>query len=94
MTKQELSQVLSEKTGLSNSESKELLKASIEAIAAHLVRGDSVIIRNFGTFATALKAERQFFNPISKALMRAPKKIAITFHAAKLLAERVSKGAN
>ncbi|GHS87092.1 hypothetical protein FACS189487_02570 [Campylobacterota bacterium] len=93
MNKQELAQTLSEKTGLPYSESKALLNASISVLTAHLVRGESVIIRNFGSFSTALKAERRFFNPISRLLMQAPKKIAITFHMAKLLAERINKKA-
>ncbi|MGE4295574.1 MAG: HU family DNA-binding protein [Campylobacterales bacterium] len=90
MNKQELVSATAERSGLKPTEAKVLLDASLQAVFSRLMRGESVTIRNFGTFSTALRKKRRFFNPFAGALMESPDKIVVTFKAAKALSDRVN----
>ncbi len=46
----ELVEQLAKRLHLSKAQAKRLLNAHLEAIARHLVAGDSVVLRGFGTF--------------------------------------------
>lgn len=50
MNTTELVERLAKRLDLSKAEAKRLLNAHLEAIARHLVQGDSVVLRGFGTF--------------------------------------------
>ncbi|MBQ6965242.1 MAG: HU family DNA-binding protein [Bacteroidaceae bacterium] len=77
MNKTELVSSIAAKAGLSKSDAKKALDATIEAIADALKAGDKVSLVGFGTFAVAERPERQGINPATKApITIAAKKVA------------------
>lgn len=77
MNKTELVNAISEKSGLSKSDSKKALDATVEAIAQALKDGDKVALIGFGTFSVSERPERQGINPSTKETITiAAKKIA------------------
>ena len=52
MNTTELVEQLATRLSISKAEAKRLLNAHLEAITRHLVAGDSVVLRGFGTFET------------------------------------------
>ncbi len=77
MNKSELVSSIAEKSGLSKSDAKKALDATVEAIADALKAGDKVALVGFGTFAVAERPERQGINPATKETITiAAKKVA------------------
>lgn len=66
MNKSELVNSIAEKSGLSKSDAKKALDATVEAIAAALKAGDKVSLVGFGTFSVSERPERQGINPATK----------------------------
>lgn len=77
MNKGELVSSIAEKSGLSKSDSKKALDATVEAICEALKAGDKVALVGFGTFSVSERPERQGINPATKETITiAAKKIA------------------
>ena len=77
MNKTELVSAIAAKAGLSKSDAKKALDATVEAISEALKAGDKVALVGFGTFAVAERPERQGINPATKApITIAAKKVA------------------
>ncbi|MCW8837619.1 MAG: HU family DNA-binding protein [Thiovulaceae bacterium] len=80
MTKKELINVAAEKSSLTQTESKELLDATIDVIEGYLSRKKSLTIPHFGTFDIRKSKEHRFFNLAKSKIMMAPQKYSIFFH--------------
>lgn len=77
MNKSELVSSIAVKSGLSKSDAKKALDATVEAISEALKAGDKVALVGFGTFAVLERPERQGINPATKETITiAAKKIA------------------
>ena len=77
MNKTELVSSIAAKAGLSKSDAKKALDATVEAIAAALKAGDKVALVGFGTFSVNERPARQGINPATKQpITIAAKKVA------------------
>ena len=63
MSKTELIQSVVSKTGISQSDVKEVVEATFDSIINSLARGEKVSVTGFGAFEVVEKAEKAFFNP-------------------------------
>ena len=59
MTKKELSQIVSDLTGVPENATVNVLNTALESITAALQRGDSVVLPGFGTFSVSHRSPRQ-----------------------------------
>ncbi|MCH5174859.1 MAG: HU family DNA-binding protein [Prevotellaceae bacterium] len=77
MNKTELVSAIAAKAGLSKSDAKKALDATVEAISEALKAGDKVALVGFGTFSVNERPARQGINPATKeAITIAAKKVA------------------
>lgn len=89
MNKTELVSAIAEKTGLTKTQAKAALDATVEAISTALEKGDKIALIGFGTFAVAEKAARTGMNPATKQKIEIPAKKVVRFKAGAELAEKV-----
>lgn len=77
MNKTELVSSIAAKAGLSKSDAKKALDATVEAISEALKAGDKVALVGFGTFSVNERPARQGINPATKQTITiAAKKVA------------------
>ncbi len=77
MNKTDLVKKISEKSGLSQVDSKKVLEATLDSIKEALAVNDSVALVGFGTFSVAERPARQGINPRTKEVINiAAKKVA------------------
>ena len=81
MNKSELVSSIAEKAGLSKSDSKKALDATIQSIAEALKAGEKVALVGFGTFAVSQRPEREGINPATKAKIKIEAKKVAKFKA-------------
>ncbi len=79
MTKQDLVDVLAQKTGLSKNGSSEALNALLDAITGSLKKGEDVTLTGFGTFAVTKRKARTGRNPQTGATIQIPARKAVRF---------------
>ena len=63
MTKIDIINLVTEDTGLSNIKAEEAVDAIIDAVGESLARGETVILRRFGSFSVREKNARMGRNP-------------------------------
>lgn len=90
MNKHELAVETAKRCSLTQSESKVLMDATLDVLAGVLSKEDSLTIQNFGTFGVHLRKSHLFFNPFRSVMMKAPKKLAVSFHPSKSFNDRVN----
>lgn len=77
MNKSELIEKIAATAGLTKSDSKKALEATIEAIKSALIEGDKVALVGFGTFSVNERPAREGINPATKEKIQiAAKKVA------------------
>ena len=90
LTKAQLAELLFEQIGLNKRESKDMIDAFFDLIAASLVEGQDVKISGFGNFQIRTKAPRPGRNPrTGEAIPIGARRVA-TFHASAKLKEQIS----
>ena len=89
MNKQDLVNLVSEKTGISKEAAGKVQKAVIEAISSTLEKGDSVSLIGFGSFKVIERAAREGRNPSTGEKMQIPASKAVKFTPSKVLKERI-----
>ena len=89
MNKQDLVNLVSEKTGISKEAAGKAQKAVIEAISSTLEKGDSVSLIGFGSFKVIDRAAREGRNPSTGEKMQIPASKGVKFTPSKVLKERV-----
>ena len=89
MNKQDLVNLVSEKTGISKEAAGKVQKAVIEAISSTLEKGDSVSLIGFGSFKIVDRAAREGRNPSTGEKMQIPASKAVKFTPSKVLKERI-----
>lgn len=88
--KRDLVKILSEKTGLAQKQTTQVIDAFIETVGEKLAEGDKVQLTGFGTFMTRKREGREGRNPVTGEKIAIPASIASTFKPGKGLKEKVN----
>ena len=95
ITKAELASLLNEKVGLNGQQSKDMVQAFFEEIAATLEGGGSVKLSGFGNFLLRDKPPRPGRNPKTGVMAPITARRVVTFHASSKLKDAVeTRGAS
>jgi integration host factor subunit alpha len=89
LTKAQLADLLFEQIGLNKRESKDMIEAFFDLIAASLVEGTDVKISGFGNFQIRTKAPRPGRNPRTGEAIPIQARRVVTFHASHKLKEQI-----
>lgn len=89
MNKVELVAAIAAEAGLTKADAQKALEAGVKVVSEALVKGESVQLIGFGTFAVVERAERNGVNPATgQAITIAAKKV-VKFKAGKALADKL-----
>ena len=91
MTKKEIVRTISEKIGLTQSQTKEIVQKTFDAVVEALVAEHRIELRNFGVFEVKRRAARKARNPRTGDKVFVPEKYVVTFKPGKEMEERVTK---
>lgn len=91
MTKKEIVKQISERIGLTQLKTKEIVQQTFDAIVATLIQEKShrIELRNFGVFEVKLRKPRKARNPRTGEKVDVPAKAVVTFKPGKEMEERV-----
>lgn len=92
MNKQELIEIIAEKSHTTKSDSKKTLDAFLETVTETLAHGDSVQLIGFGTFKSTERNARSGRNPRTGETVTIPAKRVPAFTAGNALKEAVQRG--
>jgi len=92
MTKTELIDLVSKKTGQTKSASAAVLESILDAIKGAMKKGDKVTLVGFGTFEVAKRAARMGVNPRTREKIKIKAAKVPRFKPGKGLKEAVDKG--
>jgi len=73
---------ISKKLGITQKETRGILKKTIESFKDILVRGDQFFIRNVGSFRVRERSGRKSFNAFIKRWMMIPPRVNVNFRPA------------
>jgi DNA-binding protein HU-beta len=90
MTKNELAEQVAERTGMSASQARGVVEATIDAISDELARGGEVALAGFGKFSVSHRAARSGRNPSTGATIQIAASKAAKFSAASALKKRLN----
>ena len=91
MSKQELVNLMAEKSGISKKDAETALASFVEGVKGALKKGDSVTLVGFGTFSVVKRAKRKAKNPRTGEMIKIPAKKVAKFKPGSKLAEAVKK---
>ncbi len=96
MTKKEIVKLISDRIGLTQLKTKEIVQLTFDAIIDTLVENDAhrIELRNFGVFEVKQRAARKARNPRTGERVDVPPKNVVTFKPGKEMEERVRKIVN
>ncbi|MGE3807369.1 MAG: HU family DNA-binding protein [Gemmataceae bacterium] len=91
MTKKEIVKQISEKIGLTQLQTKEIVQMTFDAIVDTLIedRGHRIELRNFGVFQVKRRKARKARNPRTGERVDVPPKNVVTFKPGKEMEEKV-----
>lgn len=89
MTKDQVIEMIANKTGLSKKQTDEVVEGLLETITKALQKGDKVVFTGFGAFLISNRKARQGVNPKTGAKIQIPAMKAPKFRAGKALKEAV-----
>ena len=92
VTKAELADLLSDSSGLSKQESKEIVQGFFDQIRVALELGDCVKLSGFGNFQLRDKPQRPGRNPKTGVTVPISARRVVTFHASQKLRVAVAGG--
>ncbi|AIF81517.1 histone family protein DNA-binding protein [endosymbiont of Acanthamoeba sp. UWC8] len=90
MNKEELISALSAKTDATKVDSKKHLEALLEVVQEVLVKGDSLQLVGFGTFAVSDVKAKEGINPQTREKIKIPASKRVKFSVGKQLKEAVN----
>lgn len=90
MTKSELAEQIAQRTGLSNSQARQVVDTTIDVVADELAAGGEVSLAGFGKFSVSKRAARQGRNPATGATISIAASKAAKFSAASALKKRLN----
>src|SRR5271154_1123605 len=91
MTKKEIVKQISEKLGLTQLKTKEIVQKTFDAIIETLLSEGRIELRNFGVFEVKQRKARKARNPRTGARVDVEPKNVVTFKPGKEMEERVSR---
>ena len=89
MNKTELIEKIAAGSGLTKTDSKKALDATIVAIKEALIAGDKIALVGFGTFSVNERPAREGINPATKEKIQIPAKKIAKFRAGSELADAI-----
>lgn len=90
MTKQELVEFVAKDAGLSKADALKAVDAVLAGITNGLKKEGKVALVGFGTFAAKKRAAREGINPLTKAKIKIPAKVAASFKAGSKLKDALN----
>ncbi len=91
MTKKEIVKQISERIGLTQLKTKEIVQQTFDAIVDTLLEVGRIELRNFGVFEVKQRKARKARNPRTGDKVDVPPKNVVTFKPGKEMEERVRK---
>ena len=89
MTKKEIVKQISERIGLTQLKTKEIVQQTFDAIVETLLEVGRIELRNFGVFEVKQRKARKARNPRTGEKVDVPPKCVVTFKPGKEMEERV-----
>ncbi|GDY10686.1 MAG: integration host factor subunit beta [Planctomycetota bacterium] len=89
MTKKEIVKTISDKIGLTQLKTKEIVQQTFDAIVDTLVEERRIELRNFGVFEVKKRAARKARNPRTGERVDVAEKYVVTFKPGKEMEEKV-----
>ncbi len=89
MTKKEIVKTISDKTGLTQLQIKEIVQLTFDGIVETLLEEGRVELRNFGVFQVKSRKARRARNPRTGRQVDVPEKFVVTFKPGKEMEARV-----
>ena len=93
MTKKKIVRTISEKIGLTQLQTKEIVQKTFDAIVEALVAEHRIELRNFGVFEVKCRAPRKARNPRTGGKVLVPEKYVVTFKPGKELQRQAAAAA-
>ena len=94
MTKKEIVKQISERIGLTQLKTKDIVQQTFDAIVDTLIEVGRIELRNFGVFEVKMRKARKARNPRTGERVDVEPKKVVTFKPGKEMEERVRKFAN
>lgn len=91
MTKKEIVKTISDKTGLTQLQIKEIVQLTFDGIIETLLEEGRVELRNFGVFQVKSRKARRARNPRTGRQVDVPEKYVVTFKPGKEMEARVQE---
>ena len=91
MTKKEIVKTISDKTGLTQIQIKDIVQLTFEGIIETLLDEGRVELRNFGVFQVKGRKARRARNPRTGRQVEVPEKLVVTFKPGKEMEARVQE---
>lgn len=92
MQKTDFIKAVSDRTNVSQKETKQVIDAALDVIAEALKSGEKVTLTGFGTFEVRQRQEREGVNPQTRAKITIPATATPGFSASSTLKEAVKGG--
>jgi len=89
MTKKEIVKLISERAGLTQLKTKEIVQWTFDAIVDTLIQEGRIELRNFGVFEVKRRKPRKARNPRTGAKVEVEAKNVVTFQPGKEMEQRV-----
>ena len=89
MTKKEIVKQISDRLGLTQLKTKEIVQLTFDAIVDTLLADKRIELRNFGVFEVKLRKARKARNPRTGERVDVPPKSVVTFKPGKEMEDRV-----
>ena len=89
VTKKEIVKEISEKLGLTQLKTKDVVQMTFDAVIDALAKYGRIELRNFGVFEVKRREPRKARNPRTGAEVFVPAKNVVTFKPGKEMAERI-----
>jgi len=90
MTKNELAEQISSRTGIGAGQAREAVDVTIDAISRELASGGEVSLAGFGKFSVSQRSARQGRNPSTGQPIQIPASKAAKFSAASALKKQLN----
>lgn len=91
MTKKDIVRTISEETGLTQQQTKDIVQRTFDAIIECLAHERRIELRNFGVFEVKLRGARTARNPRTGEKVEVPDKYVVTFKSGKEMEARVNE---
>jgi len=89
VTKKEIVKAISERTGLTQLKTKEIVQQTFDSITAALINNGRIELRNFGVFEVRRRKQRKARNPRTGEEVFVPEKNVVTFKPGKEMIEKI-----